>query len=152
VDKLRAVLGVKTGNACRTLFRCSDYSHALTDTSTTQVKKYHNLRLFVDIFWVNGSPYFHTISEWIKFCTVAPINNRSKKILLMETQAVTNMYQTRGFTITRVEADREFKCITNDLLPIDINIANADDHVHEMERSIRLVKERTRCRIQGLPF
>jgi hypothetical protein len=116
------------------------------------IQKYSNIRLFVDIFWVNGSPYFHTISEWIIFRTVAPINNRSKKTLLLETQAVIGMYQARGFTIARVEADREFKCITNDLLPIDLNVADADDHVHEVERSIRTVKERTRCRIQGLPF
>ena len=33
-----------------------------------------------------------------------------------------------------------------------MNIANADDHVHEVERSIRTVKERTRCTVQGLPF
>jgi hypothetical protein len=48
----------------------------------------NNVRLFINIFGVNGSPYFHTISEWIKFRTVAAINNRSKKTLLLETQAI----------------------------------------------------------------
>lgn len=62
------------------------------------------------------------------------------------------MYETRGFNITRGEADREFSCISNDILPILLNVANADDHVHEVERSIRTVKERTRCTVQGLPF
>jgi hypothetical protein len=106
----------------------------------------------VDIFWVNGSSFFHTISQWIKFRTVAPIKNRTKRTLLLEAQAVINMYEARGFNITRVEADREFSCITNDILPIALNIADADDHVHEVEWSICTVKERTRCTIQGLPF
>ena len=35
------------------------------------IAQYTDVRLFIDIFWVNGSPYFHTISEWIKFRTVA---------------------------------------------------------------------------------
>jgi hypothetical protein len=92
-----------------------------------------NVRLFTDIFWVNGSPCFHTISERIKFRTAAAINNRTKRTLLMETKAVIAMYEARGFTITRVEGDREFACIATDLLPIPINIADADDHAHEVE-------------------
>jgi hypothetical protein len=62
------------------------------------------------------------------------------------------MYETRGFNVTRVKGDQEFSCITQELLPTPINIADTDDHVHEVERSIRTIKERTRCLIQGLPF
>jgi hypothetical protein len=107
------------------------------------INKYREVWLFIDIFWVNGSPYFHTILEWIKFCTVAPINNIMKRTLLMEAQAVINMYLARGFNISRVKADREFVCITNDILPINLNAANAGNHLHEVEQSIRTVKERT---------
>jgi hypothetical protein len=116
------------------------------------IERHKTIRLFMDIFWVNGNPFFHTISQTIKFRTVAPIINRTRRTLLAEAKAVINLYETRGFIISRVEADREFGCIVNDLLPIHINIADADDHVHEVERSIRTVKERTRCTIQGLPF
>jgi hypothetical protein len=116
------------------------------------IAQYNNVRLFIDIFWVNGSPYFHTISEWVKFRTVAAINNRSKRTLLLETQAIIHLYQTRGFTVTRVEGDREFSCLENDLLATPINIADADDRVAEVERSIRTIKERMRALIQGLPF
>jgi hypothetical protein len=116
------------------------------------IAKYSNIRLFIDIFWVNGSPFFHTISQHVKFRTVAPIANRTKRTLLMEVKAVINLYETRGFNITRIEGDREFNCIVNDILPITLNVADADDHVHEVERSIRTIKERTRCTIQGLPF
>jgi hypothetical protein len=70
----------------------------------------------------------------------------------METLAAVNMYEARGFNVIRLEADQEFKCITEDVLPINLNVADADDHVHEVERSIRTIKERTRCTVQGLPF
>jgi hypothetical protein len=116
------------------------------------VTKYSTIRLYMDIFWVNGNPFFHTISQWIKFRTVAPITNRNKRTLLMEAKAVINLYETRGFTISRIEADHEFNCITNDMLPVAMNIADANDHVHEVKRSIRTIKERTRCTVQGLPF
>jgi hypothetical protein len=59
--------------------------------------------------------------------------------------------QGEGFETIRVEADREFACITNDLLPAVLNIADANDHVAEAERSIQTVKDRARCAVQGLP-
>jgi hypothetical protein len=105
------------------------------------IAQHSQIRLFVDIFSVNGSPCFHTISEWIKFRTIAAIKNRTKRTLCQETQAVINMCEARGFTVTIIEGDREFACIKQDLLPsIPINIADADDHVAEVERSIRTVK------------
>jgi hypothetical protein len=116
------------------------------------IARYKDIRIFMDIFWVNGSPFFHTILEWIKFRTVTPINKRSARTLLMETRAIVGMYEGRGFNVTRLEADQEFKCITNGILPTILNVANADEHVHEVERSIRTIKERTRCMVQGLPF
>jgi hypothetical protein len=70
----------------------------------------------------------------------------------MEAQAVINLYKGRGYNISRVKGDQEFVYITNDILPIQLNAAAADDRVHEVERSIRTIMERTRCTVQGLPF
>ena len=46
----------------------------------------------------------------------------------------------------------EFGCIRNDVLPTRLNVTAADDHVGEVKRSIRTIKERTRTTIHGLPF
>jgi hypothetical protein len=62
------------------------------------------------------------------------------------------MHTTRGITVAGIEGDREFACLTHDLLPTPTNTADADDHVSEVERSIRTVKERTRCLVHGLPY
>jgi hypothetical protein len=58
----------------------------------------------------------------------------------METRAIVNMEKSRGFNVTQLEAEQEFQCITNDVLPKILNVADADDHVHEVERSIRTIK------------
>jgi hypothetical protein len=116
------------------------------------IVKYNSVRIFIDILWVNGSAYFHTKSEWIKFCTVSQIPNRSKQTLLTEVKKDIHMHTTRGITVAGIEGDREFACLTHDLLPTPINIADADDHVSGVERSIRTVKERTRCLVHILPY
>jgi len=115
-------------------------------------EKHQNITLCMDIFYVNGNPFFTTILRKIDFRTVATITSRTKAILLRETKALTLLYETQGFKIPDIHADKEFACITNDMLPTRLNIADADDHVPEVERSIRTIKEHIRCTIHGLPF
>jgi hypothetical protein len=106
----------------------------------------------MDIFYVNGNPFFTTISRKINFRTVASTPSRSKAILLRVTRVIKTLYETQGFSVPDIHADKEFTCITLDMLPSRLNIVDADDHVHEVERSIRTIKERIRCTIHGLPF
>jgi hypothetical protein len=46
------------------------------------IEKYRNLRIFADLFYVNGNLFFHTIGEHVLFRTVANIKNRTKGVLL----------------------------------------------------------------------
>jgi hypothetical protein len=62
------------------------------------------------------------------------------------------MYKTRGFNVTRIEGGHKLGCISNDILPITLKVADADDHVPKVEQSIQTIKERTRCFLQGLPY
>jgi len=71
----------------------------------------------MDLFYVQGLPFFHTISQKIQFRTVAPVNNQSKATLLCEVTVVLKLYWSRGFYIPDIHADMEFKCIQNDVLP-----------------------------------
>eukprot|EP00979_Chaetoceros_neogracilis_P019304 scaffold12144_cov544-Chaetoceros_neogracile.AAC.1 len=58
---------------------------------------HEDVTLCADIFYVNKEKYFHTISRKIKFRTVAPIKSRHQTVLLKETNAIKNLYETRGF-------------------------------------------------------
>ena len=51
-----------------------------------------------------------------------------------------------------VNSDNEFGCIRDDILPTNLNMVAADEHVGDVERSIRTVKEGTRCHVHRLPY
>jgi len=116
------------------------------------LQHHSDVTLCMDIFYVQGHPFFHTISRKVQFRTVAPVLNRNKATLLREIKPVMAMHKSRGFNIFDLHANMEFECIRNDVLPSRLNVTAADDHVGEVEQSIRTMKERARTTIHGLPF
>ena len=63
-----------------------------------------------------------------------------------------NIYTRRGFAVHEIKGDNEFECIIPDLSPIHVNLVGANEHVPEVENSIKVLKERMRCLFNGLPF
>jgi hypothetical protein len=65
-------------------------------------------------------------------------------------------YLQRGFHITTVHADGEFAPLKTliEAMPGGpmVNLASANEHVPEIERRIRVVKERCRATRHSLPF
>jgi hypothetical protein len=116
------------------------------------LQHHRNVTLCVDFFYVQGIVFLHTISRNIGFRTVSQVPNRAKSTILCELKTVLNIYSARGFTVHDVHADAKFECVRHDLYPIVLNIAPADSHVGEVERSIRTIKERLRSCVHGLPF
>ena len=57
------------------------------------------------------------------------------------------MYHARGIHANQINTDNEFECIRNDILPINLNVVAAEEHVGDVERSIRTLKEGTRYNI-----
>ncbi|KAG7347353.1 reverse transcriptase RNA-dependent DNA polymerase [Nitzschia inconspicua] len=116
------------------------------------LKDHPRVTLAMDLFFVQGNKFFHTISRDIRFRTVAPIEDRSKRSILRESLGVIDMYENRGFTVTDIHTDNEFECLCADVAPIVLNVTAADDHVGEVERSIRTIKERVRAAVNGMPY
>ena len=116
--------------------------------------QYQNVTLCGDIMFVNKIPFFVTISRHIHFSTVEMIANKEMSTLLTSIKAVTALYQQRGFKITELLMDGEFKSLHTDLaaLGIQLNTTSNDEHVPEIERFIRTLKERTRCIYNTVPF
>jgi hypothetical protein len=102
--------------------------------------------------YINNNPFLHTISQKLQFRTIAPVMSRSKNTMLRELGAVIRTYRQRGFDVKNINGDHEFECIKDNMLPIDMGIVDKDDHVPEVEQSIRAIKERVRCTIAGLPL
>ena len=110
------------------------------------------IHLCVDVCFVNNIPFLITTSRNIKLRTVDPISDVSHATILTSLTQVMRIYSSRGFEIGYIHGDGGFKTLENDLLPARLNITAAGEHVPEVERSIRTIKERTRACIHGLPF
>ena len=116
------------------------------------VEHHSQVTLCIDYFFIQGIPFLHTIAQKLQFRTVSAVKDRKKNNILTDIHNVLAIYQGRGFTITEIKAHLEFECIRNDMRPIDMDIVPVDEHVGEIERSVRTTKETTRCTVQGLPY
>jgi hypothetical protein len=112
--------------------------------------------LTADIFFVNKIPFFLTFSRKICFTAVNHLGNRTVPHIFKAFKEIYQYYLQRGFRITTVHADGEFAPMKTliESLPggPTVNLASADEHVPDIERRIRLVKERCRAIRHSLPF
>lgn len=110
--------------------------------------------LSVDLMHVNGLPFLVTISKNIKFGTVSHLRNKQPNTIVEALTRVCNLYHSRHFQVVLVKADHEFESCRQQIesLHISLNVTAWDEHVGEVERYIRTVKERTREVFNLLPF
>ena len=118
------------------------------------VLKHHlNVTLCAYLFFVQGIPFFHTVPRDIGFCTSIMVPDRSYKTMLREARAALKIYKLRGFHVRDMHNDNELERIKDDIAaPIEMYVVPADIHVGEIERSIRMIKERSRACVHGLSF
>ena len=117
------------------------------------IKEFHShITLYIDFFFVNRIPFFHSISGKYQFRTVEAVHNRTKNTMLECYNKIKKVYNCREISIDEIQADGEFKCITEDVRPSFLHTAPPNDHVPEVERSIRTIKERVRCYLHDLPY
>jgi hypothetical protein len=68
---------------------------------------------------------------------------------------ILQVYKTAGFRVTAICCDNAFSGLTSflrDIWQIQINIASAQEHVPEIERTHRVIKERARAMFHRLPY
>jgi len=108
----------------------------------------------IDIMFVNKIAFLVTMSESIEFGTVEHIENRQHETILEAVCTVKRLCSMRGFDLCFCKADSEFDSLREELstMDIDLKAASEDEHVPEVERFIRTVKERTRATCNALPF
>jgi hypothetical protein len=111
-----------------------------------------HITLAIDFFYVCGIPFLHSISHGYNFRTVESTKNRTKKTMLNGVNKIRQLYLSRGVHISEIRSDGEFQCLESDLLPCKLNVAAPGEHVPEIERSIRTVKEATRTLQYDLPY
>lgn len=65
---------------------------------------------------------------------------------------IINTYKGKGINVIQINGDNEFQCITDDVLPTRMNVVAADEHIGDVERSIRYIKDGMRTLINSLPY
>ena len=126
----------------------------IQDVPTSIIERYKDVILEMDVLFVNGLRFLHTISTSIKYRTTQFLLNAKAETLLACLLAVCSAYATRGFKIRQVNADGQFKPLKNDAIKagIPLNTTAEDEHVKVIERSVRTLKERSRARVNSMPF
>ena len=124
-----------------------------------------DVTLCVDFFFVQQQTFLHVISRKIGYRTVVPVSNRSKTTILKTLRDEVKLYVGRGFSVRDVHGDGEFECIKEELLnmhkedglrdlpgPIHLEVCTTNEHVKEVERSIRTIKDMLRATAHGMPY
>jgi hypothetical protein len=108
--------------------------------------------LAVDVMFVNHVPFLVSVARGLNFITVEYTITGTEKALASCIKHIMDLYSRGGFQVGTVLMDNEFESLRS-LIPIlSINTTAAKEHVPDVERRIRLIKERGRGIVNTLPF
>ena len=108
--------------------------------------------LAVDVMFVDGVPFLVSVARGLNLVTAEFTPSQTAKQLAAGITRMIDLYARGGFQVGTVLMDNEFEKLQN-LVPIlAINTTAAKEHVPEVERKIRLIKERGRGILNTLPF
>ena len=128
----------------KTVHRPSDWVEARTDNIPMAIMEQHReIVLGADVMFVNKLPFLMTISRNIQLATSTNIKNQSSKMILVTIKMIKKVCDQHGFKITQINMDGQFETLCGDLaeMQINLNVASNDEHVPEIERHIRTIKE-----------
>jgi hypothetical protein len=116
--------------------------------------RYREVTLCADIMFINNVPYLIMVSRNLRFSTTTKLENKFGKTVTQELLRVLQVYRGGGFAVTVVATDQEFNYMRGELAEhgATLNETSADEHVGEIERFIRTMKERIRATYNSLPF
>ncbi len=120
------------------------------------LKLHQKVTLTADIFFVNRIPFFVTYSRKICFTAVNHLSDRVIKTIYKAYKEIHSFNLQRGFHITTLIVDDEFAPLQVSIQSMPggpkVNLTSASEHVPEIERRIRVIKERARSSRHSLPF
>jgi hypothetical protein len=119
------------------------------------IHNHQHVTLCIDGMFINGVPFLTTVSRHIQYRTVQPLVNQSASAYRSALDEIFRIYEHAGFFIKTIHCDNQFQPLLKELTEaygVSINYANPQEHVPEIERSIRVIKERFRATFHRLPF
>ncbi len=114
-----------------------------------QLHKY--VTLVADVMFVNGLPFLVTSLRGLRLVTIENLPSRTAKCLALTLERVLRIYATAGFVVQTAMMDMEFEILETLLPHVALNTMAAREHIREIERKIRVIKERARGTFNTLP-
>ena len=118
------------------------------------LRKHQNVKLCADIMYIQNMPFLTTISKNIAYRTIQWIPDKTTETLMSAFDNVFRIYNKANFVIHKMHCDPEFRHLKDVMADVDIELqlCAAQEHVPEIERSIRVIKERFRSMYHRLPY
>ena len=127
-----------------------------TNIPATILSRYQKVTVAGDIMFVNKLPFFVTISRNIRFSTSEFLLNQKTDTIFKAITHVHLTYKKRGFKVETLMMDGQFDKdgLNGDVagLGTNLNAVARNEHVPEIERNIRTIKDRSRSVVTMLPF
>ena len=143
-------LGCLKGKTVRKASTPVKIVHTTTKLSPSQKK----VVLAIDIMYINDIPFLITISRDLHFGSAQALGDETYKTIYGGLDKIIKIYKHYGFSVTHILGDGQFEFLDpSKITPgVTLNIVTRGEHVPEVERYIRTVKDRTRSVYNSLPF
>ncbi len=92
--------------------------------------------------FVSGVPFLVSVGRGVNLITCEHTPVRSAKCLAAGVTRIMDLYCRGGYTVGTVLMDNEFEPLKTLIPVISVNTTAAKEHIPEIERRIRLIKER----------
>jgi len=104
--------------------------------------------------YIQQIPFLITVTRNIRLTTIEVLEDRKETSILNGLMNIKSIYENRGFRVGTLLMDREFIPFEDELRKMGIkpNASSASEHVPEVERQTRVVKERVRGLYHALPY
>ncbi len=111
-----------------------------------------NVTLSADVMFVNGVPFLVSSSRNINLTTIEYVPHCTASKLGLHLHRIIMVYARAGFTIQTILMDNEFDKVKDHVSHAILNTPAASEHVGDIERQIRVIKERCRGILCTLPY
>ena len=99
------------------------------------MKFYKDVELAADVMHVNDVPFLTTISSNMHYGTISTLNNLECASLEFELKNVGRSYALRGFRISMIVVEIQFKSLKDrNLLGIVVHVVSKEEHESKVER------------------
>ncbi len=116
------------------------------------VEMHKYVMIVADVMFINGLPFLVTLLRGISLITIEFLPSSQAKCLASSVKQVVRISNRAGFIVQTSMMGIEFEKLDNMLPENTFNTTAVREYVREIERKIRVIKERARGSICILPY